>query len=369
MTLLLPTPRTVAYTEFHEVTIRLRNLVLFLLTRPSSGPRHRLRTARRIRWQRYKSALARRLDPGPGERPVPPPRRPVRPPVRSSRVSGWSAQHPPPRTAQSRASAALGGDRWADRQTRTTAYALPNTAPTFVPDFAPTAVPDFAPTFVPDTVPTVVAAPTPFEVKLAALRAASRAASAEPVTCPLTWPEESPEPWAESWREPWAEPPAETRFTGHVEEADHREPARPVASFHYPVEHGEYGADRRTEDEIIRDFAASVRAHTDHTPDHAVTDHTADWSTDWSAADPSPADRPTAGDQAPRHAAPSAHSAHSADDTAPAEPEDEDLWEFRVGDLARWWDEVTARLDAAARATRAATGCGDRAGTTKRTGR
>ncbi|MEV8441559.1 hypothetical protein AB0425_29610 [Actinosynnema sp. NPDC051121] len=343
MTLLLPTPRTVAYAEFHEVTIRLRNLVLFWLTRPSSGPRHRLRTARQIRWQRWKSALARRLDPGLTTLPLPPPRPAVRPHGQSSRVPGSSAQHPPPRTAQSPASAAPDDDQWADRRAPAVAYALPNTAPTSVPDSALRVVPLETPRLV------------SLRRSLQVARAASRAASAEPVTRPLTWLEEAPEPWAEPWHEPWhepwVEPQDETGFTGHVQETGPFEPARPVATFYYPAEHGEYGrADRRTDDEIIRDLAASARAHTDRTaPDPTSTDHTAtEWSSDWS--DPSPADWPTAADPVPAHAADdTAHAAHAADDTAPVDPEDEDLWEFQVGDLARWWDEATARLDAAAR--------------------
>ena len=217
MTLLLPIPGTLLFRAYYALVDRLRELLAAYLLRPRSGPRHRLLTKRQIRWQRCRIAFAHYIDTGVHTVPVPHPRASTESHGHLSRAREWSALHPPPRTAQSRAVARPGESRSADQRAPAATCAMPNPAP---------------------------------------------GPAAEPV-----WPDA--EPWPDC---------AETGFTGRLEE--------PAATFY------------------------AFAAH---------------------------ADEPSAG-------WPELVRSHHADGEAVVAPED---WEFRPGDLARWWDEATARLDAA----------------------
>ncbi|PSL55071.1 hypothetical protein B0I31_10528 [Saccharothrix carnea] len=180
MTFFLPAPRILSYHDFRVMTDLLRGFLMRLLARPLSGPRHRAITARQIRWHRWKTGLYYYLASGLlGDftgypRPTALPRREAR----SARE--WSALHPPPRMAQSKALVRPADRERADRPTREIAYALPN--------------------------------------------AVAHGIAAEPEVWTDAWPVASHEPWAEEWVEPWAEPA--DSFTGHLEEL----PATPLAA-------------------------------------------------------------------------------------------------------------------------------------------
>ena len=308
MTLLLPIPRAVAFHSLADLLDRLRAMLAIFLTRPRSGPRHRLLTARQIRWQHWKIAVARHLDTGVRAGTPTYSGAYARGHGLPSRTPVWGELHPPPRTAHSPAAVARGADRRTDRRAPATAYALPNTGPGFEPGFGSGAV--------------------------------SHGLSTEPVV----WPEASPEPWtepwvepwAESWEEPWTEQP-ETCFTGDIEDSARAEPAPAHSSTaHQPA--------------TAYFTAWSAPAHSS---DWSADDWIAEAAAVYSTAYPAPAHAAPA-HAAPAHAAPDhAVFAQSTDEPgvvgpAHARPDDEEECEFQVGDLARWWDEAAARLDAAA---------------------
>ncbi|TQM82206.1 hypothetical protein FHX81_4604 [Saccharothrix saharensis] len=327
MTFLLPAPRSVVVHIAQELVWRFREMLGALLMR-RSGPRHRLRSPRQIRWQRWKVELAVRLDEslGPGVSPY----RLKHPRGNgfSLRPTPWSALHPPPRTAQSPAVAEHDDDCSTDPGTSAAAYAMPNTGPGREVGFGPDFEPGFEPGF---------GAHGPLSAEPGGWSEASAA--------PLT------EPWAESWAEPEtgarAEPwtgRAEAGFAGHVENPDFERPR--VAQFFTPREYVDRAARSAHVDPVV-EFAATWAA----TGDPATAGCAAEWSaeettsfdpvTDWPAAvEPGHADTAST-DTTSTGTAPV--------DTAPAEPEPEEEWEFQVGDLARWWDEAIARLDAVAR--------------------
>ncbi|MCE6995730.1 hypothetical protein LZG04_13090 [Saccharothrix sp. S26] len=299
MTLLLPAPRTVAFHVARELVGRVRALLVALLTRPRSGPRHRMLSARQIRWQRWKTALVHRLDPVvrtevAAHSPAPtlghdvPARTPV-----------WSALHPPPRTAQSPNVAQHDDDEWTDHLVPMNAYALPNPEPGS----------DWG------------------------VGSAAAAHVLSPVEA-VGWPETSPETWGETWVEPWSAQP-DTGFTGHLDDPALPEPAlthlfvtEPLTTF---STFDFTSADFTTDDSSCVDWPSTGRHALVRTADEHPT---ADFSADFSGVDLASV------------------FAQSTDETGtvdPAAAEPEQEWEFQVGDLARWWDEAAARLDAAAR--------------------
>ncbi len=324
MTLLLPTPRTVVVHAVRDVAERFRELLVAFLTRPPSRARHRVLTPGQIRWRRWKTAVARYVDSGLRAGPAPQPRAPARPQGEASRTPAWGALHPPPRTAQSEGPARRDGQRCADRPTPATTYALPNASPNDVAD------------------------------------------GLSPVE-PVVWPEASPEPWAETWVEPWpgrwSEPWVEPRtgqagtcFTGHLWEpaSTQRSPAHSVTD--HPA------ADRSAVGEPVFAHAAADRSAAG---EPARAHPVADWpavgepahahpAVGWSTAGESVFAHSTADE--PGAAEPVAAEPVAAEPVAVAEPAAEEaavlapeVWEFQVGDLARWWDEAIARLDAVAR--------------------
>ncbi|OKI39179.1 hypothetical protein A6A25_03155 [Saccharothrix sp. CB00851] len=138
------------------------------------------------------------------------------------------------------------------------------------------------------------------EIAYALPNAVAHEIAVEPEVWPDMWPQAAPEPWTEEWVEP-----AES-FTGHLEEFAATPPAVACS-----------GGGRHA----LREPA--LARYVDDRPGvgEAVFAH-------------STADRPSG----------ARHAADTADDEDTAQ-----LWEFEVGDLARWWDEAAERLDAAAR--------------------
>ncbi|MFE9744532.1 hypothetical protein ACFYOT_06480 [Saccharothrix saharensis] len=317
MTFLLPAPRSAVFHIAQELVWRFREMLASFLMR-RSGPRHRLRSPRQIRWQRWKVDLAVRLDeslgPGVSSYRLKHPRGNGF----SLRAAPWSALHPPPRTAQSAAVAEQDDDCRSDRGTSAAAYAMPNTGPGREVDFEPEFEPEYVPEFEPEFEPGV---------------GAHGLVPAEPA--PVT------EPWAESWTEPspefWTEPwtgQAETGFAGHVEHPDFERPR--VARFFTPREYVDRAAHCAHIDPVV-EFAATWAATGDPVPAGCA----AEWSAEETTSLDPVTDWPAAGEPGYADTAPV--------DTAPVEPEPEEEWEFQVGDLARWWDEAIARLDAVAR--------------------
>ncbi|MFJ6670754.1 hypothetical protein ACIQMJ_06555 [Actinosynnema sp. NPDC091369] len=306
MTFLLPAPRAAVLHIAQELAWRFREMLgSFLMRR--SGPRHLLRSPRQIRWQRWKVELAVRLHAGPGRDISPYRLKHPREQGFSLRPSPWSTLHPPPRTAQSPAVAEHDDDRTTDLGTAATAYAMPNTEPTREAEFDPEFESGFGPGL-----------------------GSCGPESAEPEA----WPEVSPGPWTEPSSEPWAEAwtgQPEAGFTGHVEDRDFDPPR--VALFFTPRAHVERAAGATSVDPVA-EFIATCSTTAEPGTAHV------EWSAEETASLTPVTDWPDAGESG---------YAHHAVDTAPAAPEDEEEWEFQVGDLTRWWDEAIARLDALAR--------------------
>lgn len=100
MTVLLPTPRTIAFRAARLAVDQVRDRLVAWLTRTPPGPRHRLRTPGEIRWQHWKSVLAGYLATGLRTGPAPHPDGAARPRGRGLPTPTWTVLHPPPRTAQ-----------------------------------------------------------------------------------------------------------------------------------------------------------------------------------------------------------------------------------------------------------------------------
>lgn len=306
MTLLLPIPRAVAFHALGDAADRLRLLLFAFLVRTPSRARHRLLSPGQIRWRRWKSELADYVATGLVDLPtgsVPRPRPPVRAYREASRTPAWGALDPPPRTAQRHD---------------------PVPAPVPADDLRR---PDEAP-------PTDCALPT---------GGAHHRSTAEPEEWIGVWPEASPEPWgepqAESWPASWAEPRSEACAEPWSEPWSG---ARSEPSSEPWVEHADtFFAGRIEETAYANPMIGRTEAGR-----HAR----------WPGVSESPDAWPAFTERVFAHAAVPDEVAEPADaEPAHAEPDDaettvvEPLWEFQVGDLARWWDESMARLDAVAR--------------------
>ncbi|QQQ76216.1 hypothetical protein IOD16_35210 [Saccharothrix sp. 6-C] len=312
MTLLLPIPRAVAFHALRDATDRLRRFLVVLLTRKPAKARHRVLSPGQIRWRRWKSELADYVATGVVDLPtgsVPQPRTPVRDRRETSRTPAWGALDPPPRTAQSPDPLHPDDRRWIDEHAPASDCAMPN-----VPAHDP-AEPEAWPGEWVGTAPG--AAPEPWAREWSE-------APAEPWSevwtepCAEPWTEPCAEPWAEPWGEPPSGPVAEPRgehpdafFAGHLPEPVHAGRSRFAHTLDRPG---------------VTESPAAWPAFTERVFAHAAAE-------------------PATGPVEPVDATEVPDPGTDAETTV-VEPL---AWEFEVGDLARWWDEAVARLDAVAR--------------------
>lgn len=286
MTLLLPIPRAVAFHAISDAVDRFRRLLVAFLLRKPSGARHRVLTPGQIRWRRWKSELADYVAVGLVDLSTDSVPQP-RTPVRDHREA---SRAPAWGALDPPPRTAQSHDLVRHDDDRWNGGAEPTI------DYA---MPNGG---------------------------AHRLAEAEPEPSPEVWAE----PWAESWVESWSEPCAEPRvrswpepwveprtehvdtfFAGHLEEPRH---ASPPTGRHA--------------------LGVTAFAH------HAV---------DWPGVTESPDAWPAFAERVwARSAAEPADAVADPETDAETTVVDPLVPEFEVGDLARWWDEAMARLDALA---------------------
>ncbi|MEU4447954.1 hypothetical protein AB0K14_35335 [Actinosynnema sp. NPDC050801] len=201
MTILLPTPRNLAFIASLGLLDKLRVFLAARLTRTPSRARHRVLSPRQIRWRRWKFIVAHHLSPTAPVGRAPRPDPPVQPNVQAFLTSRWNALHPPPRTAQSAVPAEPVDDHWTDPQ----ALAAPCDLASEEPEVWFGECPEVWPEEWSET---------------------------SPETSPVTWPEASPETWPETshvtWSEPWPEVRPEQvddRFTDYLDDLAATEPS------------------------------------------------------------------------------------------------------------------------------------------------
>ncbi|XVS64223.1 hypothetical protein ACQPYE_39275 [Actinosynnema sp. CA-299493] len=323
MTLLLPIPRVVAFHALRDATDRLRRfLVVFLIRKPAKA-RHRMLTPGQIRWRRWKSELADYVATGLVDLPtgsVPRPRTPVRDRREASRTPAWGALDPPPRTAQSPDPLHPDDRRWIDEHAPASDYALPNGAAhdPAEPEVWPEAWVRTAPETALETTSEVV--PEPWAEAWSESAESWSEVWTEP--CAEPWVEPCAEPRSGPWAEPWSEPRgehADAFFAGHLHEPVHAHPVAGGSRFAHTL-------DRPG----VTESPAAWPAFTERVYAHVAAE---------------PAAEPATGPVEPVERAGAVEPETDAETTI-VEPL---AWEFEVGDLARWWDEAVARLDAVAR--------------------
>ncbi|NUT47372.1 MAG: hypothetical protein HOV94_08680 [Saccharothrix sp.] len=373
MTLLLPIPKAIAFHALRERSARLRDFLVAYLTRTPVGPRHRLRTKRQIRWQRWKCTLADYVVAVLPEDRAELADTTAHPRPEAPRPTAWSPPRPPTRMAQSRGVAPARAAA-PERSGAPPVHAPPtDTAPTDTAptDTAPTdtALTTHWPTAQPldlrltdpwpidprttdawHTYPTSPAGFPTFDPRPADLHAFDLLPGDG---CPVGLPTADPAPagpWASEFQPadahvfdlwpgdgcPAGFPPAD------LQSADLQSADLPIADL--PI------ADTAPIDIASIDIAPAEATPTEVPPadTRSAAHQTADIRPpgEWPYPEPFAVDLSLiralfAEDQPATRPQPGADTGS----TAVAEAL---TWEFQVGDLARYWAEAEARLDAAA---------------------